>query len=190
MLKDFSMESRHEHRHFILCSLCRIAKSTATMNMIVPDLFTNCRKACEVLGISDSFYEDICHAIPRNKPLKIGEDGTILEWNEPLSEQEVHHRHTSHLYALRPADLIKPEKDRELADACRKTLEIWGDDGVGRSLARKVSFRARLRDGNRALKLLERQLRYVPARENEGESFCAWRRHLSQSARHMPAVPD
>ncbi len=143
------------------------AKSTAMMNMIVLDLFTNCKKACEDLEIFDSFYEDICKAIPRIKPLKIGENGAVLEWNEPLPEREAHHRHVSHLYALHPAGLIKPEKDKELFEACRKTLELRGDEGTGWSLAWKVNFWARLRDGNHALKLLERQLNYIPAEANE-----------------------
>ena len=147
------------------------AKSTAMMNMIVLDLFTNCRKACEELGISDSFYEEICQAIPRIKPLKIGENGAVLEWNEPLPEREVHHRHVSHLYALHPAGLITEEKDRELFEACKKTLELRGDEGTGWSLAWKVNFWARLRDGDHALKLLERQLRYVPARDVEQDDY-------------------
>ena len=146
------------------------AKSTAMMNMIVLDLFTNCKSACEALEIADSFYEDICRAIPKIKPLKIGENGTVLEWNEPLPEREIHHRHVSHLYALHPAGLIRPDRDRKLFEASRKTLEIRGDKGTGWSLAWKVNFQARLRDGNHALKLLQRQLNYIPARANESAS--------------------
>lgn len=146
------------------------SKSTAMLNMIVLDLFVNCKKACKKLEISDSFYDEICNAIKKIKPLKIGTNGAILEWNEPLPETEVHHRHVSHLYALHPARLIT-EKDKALFDACKKTLEIRGNNGTGWSLAWKVNFWARLRDGNHALNLIDRQLNYLPAEENEKTDY-------------------
>ena len=149
------------------------SKSTAMMNMIVLDLFTNCKKACEALEVSDSFYNEICNAIQKIKPLKIGDNGAILEWNEPLPETEVHHRHVSHLYALHPSGLIT-ETDNDLFDACKKTLEIRGDDGTGWSLAWKVNFWARLREGNHALKLIARQLNYLPAEENDKTDYVSY----------------
>ncbi|MFR5875094.1 MAG: glycosyl hydrolase family 95 catalytic domain-containing protein [Eubacterium sp.] len=146
------------------------SKSTAMTNMIVLDLFTNCKKACEELNISDCFYEKICDAISKIKPLKIGDNGAVLEWNEELPETEIHHRHTSHLYALHPANLIT-EKDKLLFDACKKTLQTRGDYGTGWSLAWKVNFWARLRDGDHALKLIDRQLNYLPAEENDKTDY-------------------
>ena len=137
-----------------------VAKSTAMMNSIVLDLFTNCKKSCEALGINDGFYNNICKTIPKIKPLTIGEDGAILEWNEPLTQTDIHHRHISHLYALHPAGLITKD-DKELFEACRKTLEIRGDDGTGWSLAWKVNFWARLLDGNHALKMIDKLLTLV-----------------------------
>lgn len=143
------------------------SKSTAMMNSIVLDLFISCKKSCEVLSIKDGFYNDICRSIEKIKPLCIGRQGELLEWNEQLPEKEVHHRHVSHLYALHPANLITLEKDKELFNACRKTLEIRGDDGTGWSLAWKINFWARLRDGNHALKLIDRLLTLVEVdREN------------------------
>ena len=137
-----------------------VAKSTAMMNSIVLDLFLNCKKSCETLGIDDDFYKTICTRIPQIKPLQIGKDGTVLEWNEPLKEADVHHRHVSHLYALHPAGLITP-KDTALFDACKKSLERRGDDGTGWSLAWKVNFWARLRNGNRSLRLVDKLLTFV-----------------------------
>ena len=143
-----------------------VAKSSAMMNSIVRDLLLNCKKSCSVLGIDDDFSRKINESVDRIKPLCIGEDGAVLEWNEPLQEIEVHHRHVSHLYALHPAGLITP-KDEALFEACKKTLENRGDDGTGWSLAWKVNFWARLRDGNRALRLIEKLLNLVdPAKES------------------------
>ena len=137
------------------------SKSTAMMDSIVLDLFIGCKKSCEVLSVKDDFYTEICDSIEKIKPLCIGKKGELLEWNEQLPEKEVHHRHVSHLYALHPASLITYERDKELFDACRKTLEIRGDDGTGWSLAWKINFWARLRDGNHALSLIDRLLTLV-----------------------------
>ena len=62
---------------------------------------------------------------------------------------------------MHPANLITYEKDKKLFDACWKTLEIRGDDDTGWSLAWKINFWARLRDGNRALSLIDRLLTLV-----------------------------
>ncbi len=136
------------------------AKSTAMMNSIVLDLLINCKKSCEALEINDEFYKKVCSTIPKIKPLSVGENGALLEWNEPLTETDIHHRHVSHLYALHPAGLITKD-DKELFEACRKTLEIRGDDGTGWSLAWKVNFWARLLDGNHALKMIDKLLTLV-----------------------------
>lgn len=141
-------------------SSASVAKSAAMMNSIVLDLFINCKKSCEILNISDDFYNKICNRIPKIKPLRIGKNGAILEWNEPLKETNLHHRHVSHLYALHPAGLITKEQT-ELFEACKKTLQIRGDAGTGWSLAWKVNFWARLLDGNHALKLIDKLLTLV-----------------------------
>ena len=134
-----------------------VSKSSAMMNSIVRDLFGNCKKACEDLGIRDSFYEEVCQAWKRIKPLQIGADGTILEFDEPVKEYWPDHRHISHLYALYPAGEIT-QKDTELFEACKKSLlgrgEKRGMDQAGWSMAWKVSCWARLKDGNRAQNML------------------------------------
>ena len=140
------------------------AKSTAMMNSIVLDLFTSYKKGCEVLSVKDRFYDKICESIEKINPLCIGKNGELLEWNEQLPEKEVHHRHVSHLYALHPANLITYEKDKALLEACKKTLEIRGDDGTGWSLAWKINFWARLRDGNHALTLIDMLLTLVDSK--------------------------
>jgi len=168
-----------EDKHLILCPgtspenvfvkdgvTASVSKSSVMMNMIVLDLFLNCSAACDILGIHDSFYEKINSAIQRIKPMEVGENGAVLEWNEPLTEYEPQHRHVSHLYALHPANLITEEKEKALFEACKKTLEYRGDVGTGWSLAWKVNFWARLRDGNHALKLLNRQLEFVPPKDD------------------------
>lgn len=135
---------------------------TTTMTMsICREVLQNTASACEILGVEDALLGRIRDVLPRLLPLRTGKDGRLLEWYREETEEDIHHRHVSHLYALHPANLISAEKTPALADACRKTLETRGDDGTGWSLGWKINFWARLRDGNRALRLLNTQLRYV-----------------------------
>ena len=145
-------------------AMCGVIQSTANLNAIVLDLFTNCKQACEVLGQQDDFYSAVCAAIPRIRPFAIGSEGELMEWNEPQPDWDPHHRHVSHLYALHPAQLITPEQE-DLFAACRRSLELRGDNGTGWSLAWKINFWARLLDGNHALKLLERLM--TPLHRND-----------------------
>ncbi len=133
---------------------------TTTMTMgIVRELFLNCVKCFDILGIDDEFSAAVREALPKLLPYRIGSKGQLLEWYMEETEHEPHHRHVSHLYSLHPANIITPEKTPELAEACRKTLELRGDEGTGWSLGWKINFWARLRDGNRAVTLIEKQLR-------------------------------
>jgi alpha-L-fucosidase 2 len=61
----------------------------------------------------------------------------------------------SHLFALFPGREIDPRTTPELAAAAKKTLELRGDGGTGWSMAWKISFWARLGDGNHALTMLD-----------------------------------
>lgn len=137
-----------------------VAKSTAMSQSIAWDLFENCRKACLTLGQTQqaAHYAALQAKL---KPLQIGPDGRILEWNENLPEHEPHHRHISHLYALHPGGQISPAKTPKLAAACRKSLQARGDAGTGWSLAWKVNAWARLGDGKHAYRLLQDQLHPV-----------------------------
>ena len=144
-----------------------VAKYTAMSDCIAYELFENCLKAMEELGLTDAggFKEELCRAIENMQPITVSVDGRVLEWNEEFEEKEITHRHISHLYALHPAHMITPERTPDLANACRKTLEVRGDDGTGWSLAWKINMYARLNDGNHALQLLEKQLKYIKPTE-------------------------
>lgn len=135
---------------------------TATMTMaIIREVFSNYIKCCEILEIKDNLLDEIVEKIQKLFPYKIGSKGQLLEWEEEFEEPEPHHRHISHIYPLHPGFEITPLDTPELADACRKSLVLRGDDGTGWSLGWKINAWARLHDGNHALKLLKRQLRYV-----------------------------
>ncbi len=142
---------------------------TTTMTMsIIKDNFQNALSCGDILGIDDPVLDEIREALPRLLPFKIGKDGRLLEWYNEEKEEEIHHRHVSHLYALFPANLIDVDRTPELTKAAQKTLDVRGDNGTGWSLGWKINFHARLRNGNRALKLINNQLRYIPNPEMRG----------------------
>ena len=63
------------------------------------------------------------------------------------------------MYSLHPGYEINPKKTPELANACKETLKVRGDEGTGWSIAWKSNFWARLREGNHVLKLIKLQLK-------------------------------
>lgn len=142
--------------------------TASTMDIgIIKDLFENTIEASKVLGTDLEFRQKVNKASDQLLPFQIGNKGQLLEWYKDFEEEDPHHRHTSHLYALHPANLIAPLKTPDLAAAAKKTLELRGDDGTGWSLAWKVNMWARLLDGNHAYRLFKNQLRLT--KENNTE---------------------
>ncbi|MBQ4354662.1 MAG: glycoside hydrolase family 95 protein [Clostridia bacterium] len=143
---------------------CFVSATTAMTQAIIRDVFEICTEADRVLGLNDPFTAELEKVLPRLKPLSIGKDGELLEWAENPTESDIHHRHISHLYALHPARLITPEDTPQLAEACRTTLNRRGDESTGWAMGWRINTWARLEDGDRALKLLDNQLRTVEGR--------------------------
>ena len=142
---------------------CPISATTAMAQAIIRDVFEICIAAEDLLGI-DELSKELNAILPRLKPFGIGKDGELLEWAENPTENEIHHRHISHLYGLHPARQITPDDTPELAEACRVSLERRGDKSTGWAMGWRINQWARLCDGDRALKLLDMQLRTVGGR--------------------------
>ena len=148
-----------------------VAKTSAIALEITQDLFQNLLQCYTILGLDDALSREIAGALARLRPLQIGSQGQLLEWDAEYEECESRHRHISHLLGLYPMWLIDPDRTPALAAAARRTLELRGDEGTGWSLGWKISFWARLRDGDHALRLLEMQLRPAWTRERGGGSY-------------------
>ena len=132
-------------------------------NQILRDLFTQCIKAAEILGVEDTLNEEIKAALGRLMPTRIGQFGQIMEWEEDYEEAAPGHRHISHLYGLFPSEQISPEETPELAQAARVTLErrlAHGGGHTGWSRAWIINHYAKLQDGEQAFfhlrKILEK----------------------------------
>jgi alpha-L-fucosidase 2 len=135
----------------------------ATMDMqLVRHLFGATAEAARLLDRDPQLRSELLAKRARLAPTRVGPDGRVMEWLEPYTEDDPHHRHVSHLWGLYPGWEIDPRATPELASAARRTLDARGDGGTGWSLAHKLSLWARLGDGDRAHALLRAQLK--PAR--------------------------
>lgn len=122
-------------------------------HMIIRDLLQNTIKAGEALNTDKAFRKKLQKTLDRLTPTRIGNDGRIMEWPGEFIEAEPGHRHISHLYGLHPGDQITLQRNPELLDAARKTIEYRlanGGGHTGWSRAWIINFYARLRDGEKA----------------------------------------
>lgn len=127
-----------------------------TMDMeIVRELFSNVAAASLILGKDPGLRSRLIAQREKLAPLRIGEHGQLQEWLQDYKEEDVHHRHTSHLYALYPSDQISLDDTPDLARAARVSLERRGNDGVGWTYAWRACLWARLHEGERCWKLLK-----------------------------------
>ncbi|UCE40160.1 MAG: glycoside hydrolase family 95 protein [Candidatus Aminicenantes bacterium] len=136
-------------------------------HQIIRNLFSNTIEASEILKVDPAFRRTLKDLHARIAPNQIGQYGQLQEWLEDRDDPENKHRHVSHLWGLHPGNEITEEETPELFEAARKSLEMRGDEGTGWSMGWKVNFWARLRDGNRAFKLINNLLRLTGSSKTE-----------------------
>ena len=131
---------------------------------IIWEVFNNTIKAAEVLGIDTPEIEEIRVAQSKLYLPEIGVHGQYMEWKEEITLDvtgDYGHRHVNHLYAIHPGTLVvagRSEQDDAYIEAMKNTLNTRGDGGTGWSMAWKLNFWARLRDGDHAFKMLQNML--------------------------------
>lgn len=117
---------------------------------IVWHLFNACIDAARELGVDDKFTKTLKKQLVDLTPVKIGDDGRILEWSaEELREALPGHRHISHLYGLYPSNEYNWNNNPEYMKAAAKVLEErlrHGGGHTGWSRAWMINFYARLMD--------------------------------------------
>jgi alpha-L-fucosidase 2 len=124
----------------------RLTYAPTIDNQILMAHIDNCIEAAGTLGVDAglvSKWKKIRAKIP---PVRIGKDGTIMEWIKDYEEWEPGHRHMSHLMGLYPLAQITPDTP-ELYDAALKTIERrlkYGGGHTGWSRAWIINFFARL----------------------------------------------
>ncbi len=119
---------------------------------IVWDLFNNYVAASETLGVDADYRAKIAAMRDKLVGPQIGKWGQLQEWMTDRDNQDDHHRHTSHLFAVFPGQQISVNKTPEFAAAARKSLVARGDVGDVRewSFAWRCALYARLGDGEAA----------------------------------------
>ena len=122
-------------------------------------LFDACIEASEQLGLDPDLRREWTQKRAHLAPTRIGDDGRIMEWLDPVPEADPQHRHIAHLWGLYPGHEIAPDTTPDLAAAAAKTLQVRGDGGTGWSLAFKLALWARLGRGDRAYNLLVSHLK-------------------------------
>ncbi|MFC0212257.1 glycoside hydrolase N-terminal domain-containing protein [Paenibacillus chartarius] len=140
--------------------------SATTMDLaLIGELFDICIQSAQTLQTDESFAETLLETKERLLPLQIGKSGRLQEWSEDFEDEDVHHRHVSHLVGVYPGRLITERSAPELFQAAKTSLEIRGDGGTGWSLGWKIGLWARFKDGNRAERLISNLLTLVKADE-------------------------
>ncbi len=151
---SLSPENPHPHG-------ASLVAGPAMDQQILRDLFDNCVKAAEILGLDPEFRGQCTATRARLAPDRIGRQGQLQEWMEDWDMQapEIHHRHVSHLYAVYPSGQIDIFDTPELAAAARRSLEIRGDEATGWGIGWRLNLWARLGDAERAHHVLRMLLR-------------------------------
>ncbi len=132
-----------------------LSMGPAMDQQIIWDLFSNCLEASEVLGISDSFVEEVSAAREKLAGPEIAPDGRLMEWNRNLKEVDPGHRHMSHLFGLHPGRQFTWRYTPELMEAASASLEhrlANGGGHTGWSRAWLINFYSRLLNGEEAWK--------------------------------------
>ena len=126
-------------------------------HQIIRDLLKNCISATGVLGLYPEFSHQLREKYSQIAPNKVGRFGQLQEWMEDKDDTADTHRHISHLWGVYPGTDIT-WKDPVMMRAARQSLIYRGDEGTGWSLAWKVNCWARFREGDHALRLVDKLL--------------------------------
>jgi len=128
---------------------------------MIRECFQQTIQASKVLNMDADFRGKLEAALAKLYPYQIGKKGNLQEWYFDWEDSDPQHRHQSHLFGLFPGTHITPIATPDLANACRKTLEIKGDETTGWSKGWRINLWARLLDGNHAYKMYRELLKYV-----------------------------
>lgn len=131
-----------------------LVMGTAMDHQIIRDLYSACIQASEILNVDGELREVMKANRKQLMPNKIGRFGQLQEWTVDIDDTTNKHRHVSHLWGVHPGSDITWDKDPEMMKAARQSLIYRGDEGTGWSLAWKINFWSRFKDGDHAWKMV------------------------------------
>jgi alpha-L-fucosidase 2 len=140
---------------------------------IIRSLFKIVLQCTEILNVDHDFAEVVKTKLEKLAPYQTGRFGQLQEWLEDKDDTTSKHRHVSHLWTVYPGSEITADATPELMKAARQSLVYRGDAGTGWSLAWKINYWARFREGDHAHKMVQMLLGPAqdPTRETSGGSY-------------------
>src|SRR5690606_26122845 len=112
-----------------------------------------------------AFREEVIAASAKLYPMYAGKHGQLQEWYKDFEEEDVHHRHSAHLFGVHPGRQFTEGETPEVFEAAKVSRDRRGDGGTGWSLAWKTAIWARFGDGDRAYRFVEKLLQLVKTSE-------------------------
>ena len=152
----------------------------STMDMsIIRELFADVIGAAKIIGLNNTmsgqpgnemaFVAELTNAEKGLYPFHIGQYGQLQEWFKDWDDPNDKHRHASHLFGLYPGSQITPDLTPELAAAAKQSLLLRGDVSTGWSMAWKINWWSRLRDGDHAYKILSDAFTYIDPTQEKSQ---------------------
>lgn len=138
---------------------------------VVRAMFSIVRKAAAILGREDEFTDSLAESMEKLPPYRVGRHGQLMEWYRDFDEPILDHRHTSHLLALYPFNIIDPKKDADLAEAVRVSLKRRLGENASDIVcanwagALLILYHARLLDGENAGEFVKTMIAHL-SRDN------------------------
>ena len=138
---------------------------------LIRELFENCMEFAPAAGYgNDPLLKRLEEALPKLQKPKIGKDGQLLEYGGDFGEEEIRHRHLSHLYGAYPGTEFTPDRSPELYRACIRSLERRGDLSTGWAMGWRAALWARFRDPQKFALILKNFLRPIMRVMNTGDT--------------------
>ena len=128
---------------------------------LIRESFRHVIDAAKTLGIDEPLVPELEAALARLRPLAIGGEGQLLEYDENYEEAEPLHRHLSHLYGVYPGEFFTPDRNPDLYEAARVSLVRRGDRSTGWAMCWRLALWARFRNGEHAKSILKEFLTFI-----------------------------
>lgn len=126
-------------------------------HQIIRELLSNTIAASKVLDTDDALRKLLQQKFDSIAPNQIGRYGQLQEWLQDKDDTADTHRHVSHMWGVYPGKDITWNNEK-MMNAAKQSLLYRGDDGTGWSIAWKVNLWARFKDGDHAMKMLQKLL--------------------------------
>lgn len=128
---------------------------------LVRETFRDFIDCARILMLDEPLIPELERVLSRLRPIGIGREGQLLEYDGDYAEAERQHNFISHLYGIYPADLFTPESDPERFDAAKISLVRRGERSTCWAMCWRLALWARFRDGGKTGIMLREILRPV-----------------------------